>query len=116
MSDIKISASFLVPGAKRYGEAVCEKDRSKYEHVEVKASDGKTTDRLHLLLRKRIPAKQVINISREAYEYMVGSECPSFSTPTLWKGLGRKAKIQAHLEAMAKSLGGKLDDYTVYYG
>ena len=56
----------------------------------------------------------VINISDEAYQYMISTEVPSFSTKSAWNKMNKEQKLIAHLNEIASNLGGKLIDYTVY--
>lgn len=60
------------------------------------------------------PATQTLNISEVAYKYMVSKECPYFMKPREWAPMSKKMRLEAHLNNIAESLGGKVLDYHVF--
>lgn len=60
------------------------------------------------------PASQHINMTEEAYKYMISSECPYWSKPKVWNNLSEKERLEAHLQRTAESLGGKSYSYVIF--
>lgn len=123
MSVIKLTANFELPGSTMFGNQTCQKslkECTEYNSliIEDKVEKGKKTEvkreKIKFFTRKSIPALQVINISDEAYQYMISTEVPSFSTKSVWNKMNKEQKLIAHLNEIASNLGGKLIDYTVY--
>lgn len=123
MSVIKLTANFGLPGSTMFGNQTCQKslkECTEYNSliIEDKVEKGKKTEvkreKIKFFTRKSIPALQVINILDEAYQYMISTEVPSFSTKSVWNKMNKEQKLIAHLNEIASNLGGKLIDYTVY--
>lgn len=123
MSVIKLTANFELPGSTMFGSQTCQKSLkgcTEYNSliIEDKVEKGKKTEvkreKIKFFTRKSIPALQVINILDEAYQYMISTEVPSFSTKSVWNKMNKEQKLIAHLNEIASNLGGKLIDYTVY--
>lgn len=71
--------------------------------------------KLTVYTRKSKPAKQVINMTQEAYDNMLSKEAPynyrgEFG---LWKTLSKNQKIKWHCMQIAKSVGGEFDSFQV---
>lgn len=95
MSEIKLNLSIEIPGRTMFRENECLK---KIER--------------HL---KCIPARQTVNISKEAYTYMVGdNSAPSHITHKAWIGMSKKERLQTHLKMIADDLGGTSYTYKVF--
>ena len=123
MSVIKLTANFELPGSTMFRNQTCQKslkECTEYNSliIEDKVEKGKKTEvkreKIKFFTRKSIPALQVINILDEAYQYMISTEVPSFSTKSVWNKMNKEQKLIAHLNEIASNLGGKLIDYTVY--
>ena len=123
MNVIKITANFELPGSTMFGKETCQKNLkecTKYNYliVEDRVKKDKKIEvkreKLQFFTRKSIPALQVINMSEEAYQYMISNEVPSFSTKNVWNKMTKEQRLVAHLNETAAYLGGKLVDYTVY--
>ena len=123
MNVIKITANFELPGSTMFGKEACQKSPKKcteynYLIVEDRVKKDKKVEikreKLQFFTRKSIPALQVINMSEEAYQYMISNEVPSFSTKNVWNKMTKEQRLVAHLNETAAYLGGKLVDYTVY--
>lgn len=69
---------------------------------------------IHFKTRNTIPAVQNINLSKEAFEYMTGKDCPSFLTPKEWSRMGKIKKLEAHLAEIAESRGGTVLHYHIF--
>lgn len=73
-------------------------------------------DTITFFTRKNSTAKRVLKLSTETYNAFISNEAPTdyHIKKPVWKHLGKKAKIEFHLNAIAESFGGKLDSYTVF--
>jgi hypothetical protein len=67
---------------------------------------------IKVFTRKNKPVKQVMRLSEEAYEYMVGSEIPP-KYKGVWKGLKPHEKLRWHCQQIADSMGGTVYDIQV---
>ena len=123
MNVTKLTANIELPGSVMFGKEACQKSPKKYTEsnylvVEDKIKVGKKTkikkEKIQFYTRKSIPVLQVINMSEEAYQYMISNEVPSFSTKSAWNKMTVEQRLVAHLNETASSLGGKLVDYTIY--
>lgn len=128
MTDIKVSLTVTVPGAVPFSEQLCFKNNKPIEGMTEKfhayimePQNGKlVSKRVTLDICKRIPAKQVINMCTEAYNYMTSSNsCPEwFKTPGKnpskeWKALTDTQRLELHLKRTAAHLGGVIESYSV---
>lgn len=59
------------------------------------------------------PASQHINMSVEAYEYMISGECPSWFKPNIWATMTTTQRLEAHLQRTCEHVGGKSFTYEV---
>lgn len=91
-------------------------DWNKLDSNTLKVTDdkGKNPEIITYYTRKTIPAKQSININKEAYNYMTSRECPSWSKTKVWSQMGAKQRLEMHLQRLAESLGGKVLSYEVF--
>lgn len=82
--------------------------------VEGKKSDGKKDiQTITVKTRKCKPAGQSLNLSMDAYEYMIGKEAPYFVKPRDWEKLTKKQRLEAHLKRICEELGGVSFTYAV---
>lgn len=82
--------------------------------VEGKKSDGKKdVQTITVKTRKCKPAGQSLNLSMDAYNYMVSSEAPYFVKPRDWERLTKKQRLEAHLKRIVEELGGVSFTYAV---
>lgn len=144
MTETKVSLTVLVPGTIPFSKQLCF-ENSEIEDIKtgekriVETPIEGMTDEHHFSLefkdrktgkpykkwytyhtRKCQPAKQVMNLCTEAYEYMISEkEVPSwFRTPgkspvTEWKALTPEARLKLHLDRIAGTLNGVVGDYQV---
>lgn len=103
--------------------------RVTYRDEELKK---KVVDIIHFGTRKCKPAKQVLNICEESYRYMISNEVPegfvrphSFipnksmlkkgvnATAQAWRIKSPKERLEWHLERIAASMNGKVEDYLI---
>lgn len=126
MSEIKLSLSIKLPGSVMYSQegakALEQQGLAGFtKHslvVEMHKRMGKKVkvdkETIHFKTRNTIPAVQNINISKDAYNYMVSNECPSFMTPKDWSRMSKVKKLEAHLNEIAESRGGKVLHYHIF--
>lgn len=130
MIDTKLSLTVAVPGAVPFSKQLCFKNNTPikgmteefYAYIpEKNPQNGKTiSKKVTLHICKRRPARQVINMSSEAYNYMTdGSSCPEwFKAPgknpsKVWKALKDTQRLELHFERIAADLGGVVEAYHV---
>lgn len=64
--------------------------------------------------RKTKPAMQSINLSKDSYNYMTSSECPSWSKPKVWNTMNKKERLESHLQRIVESLDGVSYTYQIF--
>lgn len=104
-------------------------DPEKFDHkVMLLDNGGKEPERVTIHTRKCKPARQVLNMSTEAYNYMVSEAIPAgFKAPVgvkptkkksaaqvAWEGMTQEDRLLWHLNETAAALGGTLEDYQVF--
>lgn len=139
MNDIKLSLTVTLPGRVMFSEQECSKQLKKTivdkknhkkvidvtvvdfakttEHsmvVESKVDGKKVKETIHFRTRKCKPITQVINMTSEAYNYMVSAECPYWEKPKDWKGYNKQKRLESHLHQTALTLGGQVKYYKVF--
>ena len=115
--------------SKKTGKQVYKHGQPLYDIVEVENpkmhdlntllltnSKGKVVDKLHFYTRKCIPAKKVTHICKEAYLYMISTECPpQFRGPKRqWLKMQEYDRLLWHLDNYAQAFGGKVIDFVIY--
>lgn len=123
MNEIKVSLSIVLQGSIMYSQEQAkalekEKEGTGYDtfnmRVEGKKSDGKKdVQTITVKTRKSKPASQSLNLSMDAYNYMVSSEAPYFVKPRDWERLTKKQRLEAHLKRIVEELGGVSFTYAV---
>lgn len=126
MSEVKLSLSIKLPGrvmlSQEGAKALEEQGLAGFtKHsmtIEMHKRMGKKikVDReiIHFKTRNTVPAVQNINISKDAYIYMTGKECPSFIRPKDWSRMSKVKRLEAHLNEIAESRGGTVMHYHVF--
>lgn len=125
MNETKLNLNIILPGrtllsAKECAENLKESYQKEVIRVESFTFDKKkkktikTVEYLDIHVRKCRTASQSINMTKEAYDYMVSKECPYFAKPKDWARMGKKARLEAHLEETCKALGGISYTYQVF--
>lgn len=124
MIDVKINASFMLPGSVLPAESLSTRKRGKKEKKEEKEKqDNQILYRQEKIrlpkgqsivinLREAKPAQQVVHLCLDAYNYMLESPTQGV-TAFHWKSLSKNKRIKAHLEEMAANLGGKLESFVI---
>lgn len=122
MSDIKVNASFVLPGRTLPAEPPCskkgkEKKEKKEESAEILYRQEKIRTKNQAIvinLRKGIPAKQVVHLSLDAYNYMTSQDNPPYGVKSFdWKRLSKTKRLKLHLQEIGKNFGGELEDFVV---
>lgn len=142
MSEIKLSLSIELKGSTMFSKEECLKtthkviekktkagkiykktiearveDWDKMEKHSMKVSNlnGTNSEIITFHTRKCKPATQSMNISKEAYEYMIDKDsCPSWSKPGRWAAMSKKERLEAHLQRTVEHLGGTSYTYQVF--
>lgn len=141
MSEIKLNLSIELPGSTMLSKEECLKTTRKVikkktkagkiykKTIEVKVEDwdkmekhsmrvanidGTSPEIITFHTRKCKPATQSLNMSKEAYEYMINEDsCPSWSKPGKWAAMSEKERLEAHLQRIVEYLGGISYTYQV---
>ena len=126
MSEVKLSLSIKLPGrvmlSQEGAKALEQQGLAGFtKHslvVEMHKRMGKKVkvdkETIHFKTRNTVPTIQNINISKDAYIYMTGKECPSFITPKDWARMSKKQRLEAHLNNTVEQLGGISYTYQVF--
>lgn len=123
MNEIKVSLSIVLQGSTMDSQEQAkalekEKVGTGYDtfsmRVEGKKSDGKKdVQTITVKTRKSKPASQSLNLSMDAYNYIVSNEAPYFVKPRDWERLTKKQRLEAHLKRIVEELGGVSFTYAV---
>jgi len=122
MSTTKLSLTILVPGATMVSKEKSLKNFKKdnqeiipevHDTLRISLREGPNEKVYTIKIRKSIPAKQVINMSEEAYNYFVSNEKPYNFKGTGWANLSRNERLFWHCSQIAASLGGIVDSFEV---
>ena len=142
MNEIKLNLSIELPGSTMLKKEECLKtthkviekktkagkiykktikveveDWDKMEKYSMRVTDknGTNPEIITFHTRKCKPATQSLNISKEAYEYMIDKDsCPSWSKPGKWAAMSKKERLETHLQRTVEYLGGTLYTYQVF--
>lgn len=122
-NEIKVSLSVTLQGSVILSQEQAkalekEKEGTGYDtfsmRVEGKESDGKKyVQTITVKTRKSKPASQSLDLSMDAYNYMVSNEAPYFVKPRDWERLTKKKRLEAHLKRIVEELGGVSFTYAV---
>ena len=138
--EIKVSLTIELPGAIMWSKEECLKTTHKViekktkagkiykKTIKVKVEDWDKMDEHTMKVaggfkpqvitfhtRKCKPAAQSLNISKEAYEYMIAKDsCRSWSKPSKWAAMSEKERLEAHLQRTVEYLGGASYTYQVF--
>ena len=122
-NEIKVSLSVTLQGSVMLSQEQAkaleeEKVGTGYDafsmRVEGKNGDGKKDAKtITVKTRKCKPAGQSLNLSVDAYNYMIGEEAPYFVKPKDWERLTKKQRLEAHLRRIVEGLGGVSFTYAI---
>lgn len=83
--------------------------------LDYKDNDGiRHREPLFFMTRNTIPCKKSINISKEAYDYMVSSECPEWARAGEWKQLSRIKRLTAHMQRICENERGISFEFQIF--
>lgn len=138
MIETKLSLTIVLPGRTMFSKEECLKTTRKVKVlkngkkifkketaedpekviVHTIRVDGKKKEKpevIHYTTRKFKPAKQIINISRDAYEGMVNDVPKKYwDRKSYWLSLPVKVRVEFNVNELAKSLGGIVDSYVIF--
>lgn len=122
MQEIKAKLTVILPGRVMIPKNKCTK--GDYESFSLKViNDKRKLETLNVFCRKCIPAKQVINITKESFNYMTAKSkkaaedkenCPTFSTPKKWFMMSKKERLLSHFAHTTLALGGISFEYIIF--
>lgn len=111
MSEIKLSLSIELQGSTMLSKEECLKTTQET----ITTKNGRKREVITFHTRKCKPATQSLNMSKEAYEYMIDKDsCPSWSKPSKWAAMSEKERLEAHLQRTVEHLGGTSYTYQVF--
>lgn len=122
MNEIKVSLSIVLQGSIMYSQEQAkalekEKVGTGYDtfnmRVEGLKNGKEDAETITVKTRKCKPAGQSLNLSMDAYEYMIGKEAPFFVKPRDWEKLTKKQRLEAHLKRICEELDGVSFTYAV---
>ena len=138
MVEIKVNLSVVLPGSTMLSKEECLKtiqkvittktgkkklvvkeveDWNKMDSHSLKVSDknGANTEIITFHTRKSKPATQSMNISKEAYNYMIDKNaCPEWSKQSAWNKMDKEERLKSHLQRTMEYLGGISYSYQVF--
>lgn len=121
MSEIKISVSVTLPGSVMLTQAEAkqlekEKTGIGFDITKLKVEDKKgNKDVLSIKTRKYKSCSQSINMSKEAYDYMVSKDgCLPNIKSYVWVKMNKTQRLKAHLDLVCKALKGTSYTYKVF--
>ena len=115
MDNIKISASFKLKGSIMYSEKD-QNDKSLYYDVNTTCSYDKKKKRTETFTYKTSkykPITQNINMTQEAYQYMLSTPIEGTSA-NHWKRMSVKQRIAEHLKEVQANLGANSFEFTIF--
>lgn len=121
-NEIKVSLSVTLQGSVMLSQEQAkaleeEKVGTGYDTFNMRVEglkDGKKDAKIITVeTRKCKPANQSLNLSMDAYNYMIGKEAPYFVKARDWKRLTKKQRLEAHLKRIVEGLGGVSFTYAV---
>lgn len=101
---------------KRIKEIIEDFDKMDKHYIKVLdyVNNKTVSETLTFYTRKSIPVTQSLNICKDAYNYMISSECPIFSKPKVWNSMSKKERLEAHLQKITESLSGISYTYQIF--
>ena len=138
-TSIKVNLSIVLPGSTMLSEQECSKQlkdtiikkgkkkiitKTMYNKenntenrifLDYKDNDGiRHREPLFFMTRNTIPCKKSINISKEAYDYMVSTECPAWEKMGEWKQLSRIKRLTSHMQRICDNEGGISFEFQIF--
>lgn len=140
-TSIKVNLSIVLQGSTMLSEQECSKQLIEYKYNKATKKNEKviklaydvdkvTPNRLFLdykdnngirhkepiyfMTRNTIPCKKTINISKEAYDYMVSSECPEWARVGEWKQLSKIKRLTQHMQRICENENGISFEFQIF--
>ena len=139
-TSIKVNLSIVLKGSTMLSEQECSKQLIKYVYnkhtkkkekvvtlaydmdkvtsnrlfLDYKDASGRHKEPIYFMTRNTIPCKKTINISKEAYDYMVSSECPEWARVGEWKQLSRIKRLTQHMQRICENENGISFEFQIF--
>lgn len=122
-NEIKVSLSVILQGGVMLSQEQAkalekEKEGTGYDSFSMRVEglkDGKKdAETITVKTRKNKSVTQSLNLTSDAYDYMIGKEAPYFVKPRDWERLTKKQRLEAHLKRICEELGGVSFTYVVF--
>ena len=121
MSEIKVSVSITLQSSVMLTQAEAKQlEKNKvgtgYDLTRIRVSDKKgNTDVINIRTRKFRSATHIINMCKEAYDYMTSKDsCPPSIKQFVWTKMKPVQRLEAHLDLICKHLRGISYTYKVF--
>lgn len=113
--EIKINLNVTLKGRVMLSEQVAQNKPECHDSFSMVVTGHKNkASRINVSVRKTIPAKQTINMTKDAYEEMIdGRAVPYWIKPHVWYKMNTKERLEAHLSRISESLGGISYTYNI---
>lgn len=115
MDNIKISASFKIKGGIMYQEKDKDGNPLYYDinTMEFRNNKNKHTDVVKFKTPQCKPCIQTINMTEEAYKYMLNTSTSNMSA-NHWKRMSENQRITEHLKELQHDLDAISFEFTVF--
>lgn len=130
MVEPKMSLTLVLPGSTMVSQQVAENkpkeftEENKMSFMSYNSKKGKGLEVITFRTRKSIPARQVLKMSREAYEAMLSDPTDSKYNKIVakvkgklirvWDTMSEDTRIKKHCELIAHDMGAISFDYSVF--
>lgn len=113
--EVKVSATFFIPGRKTYSEKQCEENPKLLQDEHITIYDGKKKKNItyHYKIKTQEPALQRINLSQESYTYLTTTK-PSFIPNKEWNNLSKKKRLEKQLVVISENFNGVLKEFEIF--
>lgn len=139
MDDVKLSLTITLPGRVMFSKQECLKPlkktivdkRNHKKKIDILVEDFAKTEEHSLVVTTKVDGKnvketinfrtrkckhvtQVINMTSDAYNYMISAEYPAWEKKRDWNKFSKKERLESHLHRIALHLGGLVKHYKVF--
>lgn len=122
MIDAKVIVSITLPGRIMFNQKEAEaleeaQPSSGFDKHKKIAENLNNKDKkvIHYYTRKCKPAYQSVNLTKEAYLYMIDKfSCPEWEKNNKWHTMSKKERLESHLQRLIEHLRGTSFTYTVF--
>ncbi len=115
MDNVKVSATFSLPGSLLVAENSISKTEENYHNETVSFYADNKRHTLTIRLRNGKPALQKMNLTLEAYNYMISNDGkPTEISKGMWGQMSKAKKVKTNLLEIAQSLNAKLVEFTIF--